>query len=1116
MPELVRFGPFELDLESSELHRNGQTLRLPEPQFEILRMLLLQSGGEVSRDEIRRKLWPKYTALELDISVTSAMLDLRLALGDNGDKPVFIETLAKRGYRFMVPAEKSGKQALPPPPPEANQNSLVIRKVSNYRVRGVLGGAEGLLFKGEDPKANPHVALRFKADEAGADSQTAPGQEGDDRTAALLSHPSICTIYEVEDKEGMPSIVMELLEGETLQELMSSRTGSAAKGRGGLPLGQLRDIGLQIAEALNAMHVRAIIHGNIRPSNIFVTASGEAKIMDFGGSKAGGDTLADAFREAAAQHAPVAGSQQLVVDTAQNYTVMGKGTPGYMSPEQFLGEVLDARTDLFSFGLILFEMATGQRPFPGKGEIVQNALLFQPIPSIKDVNPALPDDLEAIIRKALDRDPDLRFRSAAEMVAELQNLGAEDGATVSQTSVPIAPVKAATNGHIQSAAKVDPLPDPKPVQPRIEPRPSLKTATAAAPVLEEIAIKEIAPPPEAIAAAAPKPAAPPEAEAAVAPTPTPPSTNHQPLTVTEAHVEPEPVTPVVAEEEDEPSRGWPVALAWMAGVLVILGLAAAAFLNMPKTKSVASVRVSKIEQLTRDGQSKDLRGTDGSTLYFTLDASHQQPVAEMSVTGGPVLPIPLGLPNSHVADVSPDGSTLLVRSFVQGKNLAYPLWSIRLADNAMRHLPDAFAANWSSDGKYIIYSTADGGVYLIHSEGGGTRKMADVGGPASSFSWSPDGGAIRFSKEGKIYEMSSNGSNPLQMFPGWHPASWQCCGRWAPDGKYYFLSDGQIWMLDDRLGPTTNPAARLVQVTSGPIVWSEPIPSKDGLKLYASGNTKRGELIRFDPYSKQFQRYLNGVSAEFVSFSRDGNVIAWVSYPDGVLWRANRDGSNPIQLTTPPLYPRLPEWSPDGSQILFVSLPPGGSHLEIETISSQGGKPQQLIADDDGDETGPDWSPDGRQIVFSTSPEMGRYPQSELRILNLDTHQISKVPDSEGLYEPRWSPDGKMIAAKTSDGQDLKVCALGNKTWWRIRHGSSEFPTWSKDSVYLYYLDSSGSAGIYRIAAKGGHAERVVELKDIHSTGYYGSWMGLDPTDAPLLLSDAGGSDLYALTLEPK
>jgi eukaryotic-like serine/threonine-protein kinase len=355
MPDLVRFGPFEFDLEAAELWSKGRSTRLPEQQFRILHMLLLAQGGVVSREDIRKRLWPNDTVVEFDRSINAAVMKLRIALGDTGDKPQIIETLIRRGYRLMVPVEWK-KEVLPElMVREARQSSLVGLKVSHYRVLGILGaGGMGLVYKGEDLKLNRPVALKFLPTEMSSDSLTIQRFEREARTASSLNHPNICTIYEVDEHDKQPFIVMELLEGETLRELIARIGGSATEDSRGLPLLQLLDIALQIAEGLNAAHQKSIIHRDIKPANVFITPSGRVKILDFGLAKTGAEILPEPLKEIDTHDSLASALRNAAIDSTMSRTGITMGTAGYMSPEQVRGEKLDARTDLFSFGLILF------------------------------------------------------------------------------------------------------------------------------------------------------------------------------------------------------------------------------------------------------------------------------------------------------------------------------------------------------------------------------------------------------------------------------------------------------------------------------------------------------------------------------------------------------------------------------------------------------------------------------------------------------------------------------------------------------------------------------------------------------------------------------------------
>jgi serine/threonine protein kinase/Tol biopolymer transport system component len=426
LPNLVRFGPFELDLAAGDLQRNGRKVRLPEQQFQILQMLLLREGGVVSREEIRKKLWPNDTIVEFDRSINAAIMKLRSALGDTAEKPGFIETVARRGYRFMVPVELD-KREPQIPAADIKQGSLIGQKVSHYRVLGVLGGGGmGLVYKAEDLKLNRPVALKFLPEELATDSVTLQRFEREARTASSLNHPNICTIYEVEEHGTQPFIVMELLEGETLREVITKSVTLVGGESRCLPLGQLLDIAIQIAEGLDAAHQRDIIHRDIKPANIFVTTRGQVKILDFGLAKVATtvvDILPDPFGEDSAHGFQTVSRHESAIDHSLSRTGIAMGTAGYMSPEQVRGEKLDTRTDLFSFGLILFEMATGQRAFSGDtAAIVQDAILNQTLPQARELNPELPVTLEEIIRKSLEKDREARFQTAAEICADLKRL----------------------------------------------------------------------------------------------------------------------------------------------------------------------------------------------------------------------------------------------------------------------------------------------------------------------------------------------------------------------------------------------------------------------------------------------------------------------------------------------------------------------------------------------------------------------------------------------------------------------------------------------------------------------------------------------------------------------
>jgi serine/threonine protein kinase/tetratricopeptide (TPR) repeat protein len=428
----VRLGGFELDLHTGELCPVGGEDGTPkkllrEQPFQVLCMLVASHGKIVTREAIKKKLWPNDTIVDFDHSINVAIRILRQALGDSADEPRYIETLARRGYRLRVPVEwlqttvgttrpKVGPRSFP------GLAGLAGKRVSHYRVLEVIGGGGmGMVYKAEDLKLGRRVALKFLPDELAADPVALRRFEREAQSASALNHPNICTIHGIDECEGQPFIVMELLEGQSLLENLN-----AAEERR-IPLPVLLEVAMQISGGLQAAHEKGIIHRDIKPANIFVTRQGIAKILDFGLAKlAAMEAEAKANAEvppASAAHPEANGRTSGEITPGLTRTGSTIGTARYMSPEQIRKEPLDPRTDLFSFGLVLFEMATGSSAFQGETEAaLHDAILHQATPSARDLNSAVPRGLDAVIVKALEKDRAQRYQSAAEMRVDLERV----------------------------------------------------------------------------------------------------------------------------------------------------------------------------------------------------------------------------------------------------------------------------------------------------------------------------------------------------------------------------------------------------------------------------------------------------------------------------------------------------------------------------------------------------------------------------------------------------------------------------------------------------------------------------------------------------------------------
>jgi len=422
----------------------------------------------------------------------------------------------------------------------------------------------------------------------------------------------------------------------------------------------------------------------------------------------------------------------------------------------------------------------------------------------------------------------------------------------------------------------------------------------------------------------------------------------------------------------------------------------------------------------------------------------------------------------------------------------------------------------------IAYSKGNE-IFLAKRDGSEPRRLVTTAGRSDYIRWSHDGTILRFTvndpqtNNRSLWQASMDGSDLHPLLPGWNDPPNECCGNWTPDGRYYVFQavrDGtaNVWALPERKGLFRSARSEPVQLTTGPMNVGEPVPSRDGTRLFVQGRQPRAELLRYDATSRQFAPYLSGISADGLDFSQDKEWVAYNDYTDGTMWRSKVDGTQKLQLTFLPLLAYLPRWSPDGRQIAFFGHPPG-EHFQIYVVPAAGGSPE-LIYRRGFNLADPNWSPDGKSLVFGGNTLNGQ--GSAVFVLDMKTRSASQLPGSDGLFSPRWSPDGRFVAAMAVDSLKLMLFDFTTQKWTELAKMLAAYPNWSRDGRYLYFDGTlEEETGYFRIRISDRKLERILSLKGFQqAVGDFGQWSGLAPDESPLYVRDATIQEIYALEWE--
>ncbi len=570
---------------------------------------------------------------------------------------------------------------------------------------------------------------------------------------------------------------------------------------------------------------------------------------------------------------------------------------------------------------------------------------------------------------------------------------------------------------------------------------------------------------------------------------------------------------------------------WLAGSLACIctGLALVLILRSPARQPY---RVGQITYsghvLANDPEVESFSGSasDGARLYFSHVEAGNPVLAVALAANGEVshFHLPSEIPAPLIGSLSPDGSRLILHSHLQAEP-EQPLWIVpTLGGDALR-VPNVLAhdATWMPDGRRLLVASGSD-LIVIGTDGSDPSKLMTAPGVAFWLRWSPDGKRLRFTLNNpkrqttELWEVAADGSNLHALLPGWSQPASECCGSWTSDGRDFVFQSAHnghrdIWAQREPGWLPWTPKPR--QITNGPLDYEAPVTSPGGGRVHFIGVNQQIELLHALPNSSTFIALDENLSAAALAqYSPDGHWVAWLNASDGSLWRSRADGSERIELTTPPLRIFSMKWSPDNRSLALMAAEPGMS-WKIYLIDAEGGKPAPLL-NEDRNEADPDWSADGQSLVFGRLPDRmdSRQPKA-IYLLDIKTRRVAEIPGSTGLFSPRLSPDGRYIAAIRLDQTALLLFDRKLALWTTLTaHGAGD-PTWSHDSRFLYFQDFlEAGKPIYRIAVPAGKAEPIAimdNLRPIAATDY--RLIGLAPGDLPIVSARTSTVNFYSVDL---
>jgi serine/threonine protein kinase/WD40 repeat protein len=556
---------------------------------------------------------------------------------------------------------------------------------------------------------------------------------------------------------------------------------------------------------------------------------------------------------------------------------------------------------------------------------------------------------------------------------------------------------------------------------------------------------------------------------------------------------------------------------WITGAVTFLAIAAAivSWLVRPHVTPI----VEAVTQLTNDGAPKDTiakLATDGPRIYFNEGTPGNFNIAQIAANGGPTANLSVKVPNLEIAGLSPDSSSLLAME-TSGEVPPFHLWTIPLPAGEPRRIGslETQGATYFPDGRILFFQGTD--LYVAERDGSNPHKLTS---PAQSLvevsqpDISPDGNRIAFRAGEKlqhaadsIMEIRADGSG-LHTIAKSVPETSVCCPNWSRDGKYLLYAVwhqgvGDLWAWPANEGPFRR-SQEPIRITNGPLSYLQTASSIDGKQLFAVGTKRRGELVRYDVRSQQFVPILSGISAIGVTFSADGKWVAYISYPDGTVWRSRTDGTDRLQLTYPPAFVIYATISPDAKRVAFSTSEGNSYVVNVDGTAQQQIGPRFAFS--------PDFSPDGNQLlltVWKNSTEM------EVGLFDVRTGTLSVVPSSAGLGGGQWVGQHE-FAAISKTGNALTF-DLKTRKWVDLVSGVLGGWARSPDDRYLYYITGGPEPKVMRIRPSDRNPEFMVALKDFRqavSPGGGDAGLSVAPDGSPVFTRDIGTQEIYALTVK--